>query len=224
MKAFPPGFPFVSRNPEPTPEPEPAAAPQPDADASSESSIPPESVSPEPPAFAWRTQAPEPSSQPQPESARDPWPFKRRGPQAALPPETDPSIALTAPEREQPVGAAPAQAPAPAPARSVQPVVHHERRKVKRDALAAAALLRIDGMHGPAIKIELIDLSIAGARFRAPHKLNVGEKAQVRVEIGPWRWTTRLRVVHCSTLDDGGTNIGCAFLRTELLRPWPIAA
>ena len=107
--------------------------------------------------------------------------------------------------------------PAAAPARP-------ERRKVKRDALATSALLRVDGFHGPPSKIELIDISIAGARFRCPHPLEIGEKAQVRLEVGPFRWTTRLRIIHCTRIDQHSVSIGCAFLRTELLRPWPAAA
>jgi hypothetical protein len=99
-----------------------------------------------------------------------------------------------------------------------------ERRKLKRDALATAALLRIDGIPGPSTKIELLDISVAGARFRSPRKLDIDEKAQIRVEVGPFRWTTRLRVVHCTPLEGGFASIGCAFLRTELLRPWPAAA
>jgi hypothetical protein len=104
------------------------------------------------------------------------------------------------------------------------PPPQSDRRKLKRDALATAALLRVDGFPGPATKIQLTDISVAGARFRCPKPLEIGEKAQIRVEVGPFRWTTRLRVVHCTPLDNGSTSIGCAFQRTELLRPWPAAA
>ena len=90
--------------------------------------------------------------------------------------------------------------------------------------MATAALLRIDGIHGPPMHVKLIDISVAGARLHCPHLLDAGEKAQIRLEIGPLRWTTRLRVVHSVPLDDGSASVGCAFLRTELLRPWPAAA
>lgn len=115
-----------------------------------------------------------------------------------------------------------AEAPKAAPPSPAAP--RPERRKVKRDALAASALLRVDGFRGPPSKIELIDISIAGARFRCTHALEVGEKAQVRLEVGPFRWTTRLRVIHCTRTEDRSLTVGCAFLRTELLRPWPVAA
>ena len=197
MVAFPPGFPFVSRAPAPEPEPAPAAS----------------------------TPAPQPAAPTQWDSAAAPQPVVEPVPAAVHPPE-QPAIEpkLAAP----PVARLDRTATPPVPTRPpavAAPVVKNDRRKVKRDGLATAALLRIDGLHGPPLKIELADISIAGARFRAPHRLDVGEKAQIRIEIGPFRWTTRLRVVHCSPADESGAaTIGCAFLRTELLRPWPVAA
>lgn len=99
-----------------------------------------------------------------------------------------------------------------------------ERRKVRRDAITAAALVRVDEFHGPPAKVSLVDISIAGARFRTARQMQVGDKAQIRLEVGPIRWTTRLRVVHCNRDADGLNAVGCAFLRTELLKPWPLTA
>ena len=109
---------------------------------------------------------------------------------------------------------------APAPPRLI------ERRKVRRDTMAAQALIRMDGVHGPPIKIALMDISIAGVRFRSAQPIDVGEKGQIRLEVGPLRWTTRLQIVHCQRDGRGlsASTIGCAFLRTELLRPWPVSA
>jgi hypothetical protein len=146
---------------------------------------------------------------------------------AALPPEPTEVAPETQSEPIRPISWAETPRPAPVavPASaSVPSVPQAERRKLKRDALATAALLRIDGIPGPSTKIELMDISVAGARFRSPRKLDVGEKAQIRVEAGPFRWTTRLRIVHCTPLEGGFASIGCAFQRTELLRPWPAAA
>jgi hypothetical protein len=154
-----------------------------------------------------------------------PFVSRRKPSVAAAPAELPPEPAVNAPEPQveaspsvpRPVMRPPSTVAAPA-------VPHAERRKNKRDPLATAALLRIDGIPGPSTKIELMDISVAGARFRSPRKLDVGEKAQIRVEVGPFRWTTRLRVVHCTPLEEGFASIGCAFQRTELLRPWPAAA
>jgi hypothetical protein len=134
-------------------------------------------------------------------------------------------VANTSPVTDAP---APVVAPTATPA-SVAPSAaagprYSERRKTKRDNLAAPALIRLDGVHGPPLKVEILDISVAGVRFRAPHRIDVGDKAQIRLEVGPFRWTTRLRVIHCASRDDGAILIGCGFLRTELLRPWPIAA
>ena len=153
-------------------------------------------------------------AQPQPEPAPP-------QPQAAPEPleVTKPSEPIPAPVQPKPA----AKTPQPTPLRpKVAP--HPERRKIKRDAMCASALLRVDGYHGPPTKIDLIDISIAGARFHCTRPLEIGEKAQVRLEVGPLRWTTRLRVVHCTRIDNEQVSIGCAFLRTELLRPWPAAA
>lgn len=109
-------------------------------------------------------------------------------------------------------------APAPSPMRLI------ERRKVKRDPMSAGALVRLDNFHGPPMKVALLDISVAGVRFRSVQAADCGEKAQIRIEVGPLRWTTRLRIVHCEREADGTNTIGCAFLRTELLRPWPATA
>jgi hypothetical protein len=123
--------------------------------------------------------------------------------------------------------------PAPAPISAVvvpavtmalSPVRLIERRKVKRDPMSAGALVHLDNFHGPPLKVSLVDISVAGVRFRCAQGVDCGEKAQIRIEVGPLRWTTRLRIVHCEREADGTKTIGCAFLRTELLRPWPATA
>lgn len=150
--------------------------------------------------------APEPvvEAQPEPQQVREPLQMPEPQPVAISPP-----LPTQVAPRIEPKRAAPA---------------HAERRKIKRDSLSTSALLRIDGYHGPPTKIELTDISIAGARFRCDRPMDIGEKAQIRLEVGPLRWTTRLRVIHCTRIDATHLIIGCAFLRTELLRPWPAAA
>lgn len=163
-------------------------------------------------------------------------------PELEFQPEPEPEPVETA-SSEQPaaplIEEAPAPAPVPEPVAVIEPARvepiappaptpsetrARERRKAKRDNLVAPALVRVDGYHGPPLKVDLIDISIAGVRLRAPHRLEIGEKAQIRLEVGPFRWTTRLRVVHSTPHDNGAATVGCAFLRTELLRPWPLAA
>jgi hypothetical protein len=168
---------------------------------------------PQAPAFESEAPALEPQAIPEPPAPPEPLPR----PEAPLPRAAAPRA--DAPKAPQP-RAQFAKPASPAPA----PISRPERRKIKRDALATTALLRIDGYHGPPIRIELTDITIAGARFRCPRPLEIGEKAQVRLEVGPLRWTTRLRIIHCTRIENDQVSVGCAFLRTELLRPWPAAA
>lgn len=98
-----------------------------------------------------------------------------------------------------------------------------ERRKSPRQTLVARAMIRIDSTRGPASAVEMINLSMLGVRFRSTEPYNVGEKAAIRLEVGPLRWTTRLRVVHTVQSDNGSHVIGCAFIGNELVRAKPTA-
>jgi hypothetical protein len=147
------------------------------------------------------------------------FPFRRRSTdRVAPPPDNRASEAAPAaePAAAQPVVTEPPRVTVPK-----KPLV--ERRKLMRDRISVAGLIQPDGFRGPPIKVTLIDISIAGVRFSAPGPLDVGDKLQIRVEAGPFRWTTRMRVIHCTRTPDASL-IGCAFLRTELLRPWPTSA
>jgi hypothetical protein len=150
------------------------------------------------------------------------FPFKRRSTDREAPP---PDNRMTEAPRttEQEAPAAPVSAEVVVePVRTPQkPRV--ERRKLMRDRISVHGLIQPDAHRGPPVKVNLIDISIAGARFSAPQTLDVGDKLQIRVEAGPFRWTTRMRVIHCTRTTDGSI-IGGAFLRTELLRPWPTAS
>lgn len=135
-------------------------------------------------------------------------------------PEIEPAIEQSPPLVAPPVASVPRVA-----TRASMPVLKPtERRKVRRDAMATAALIRVDSIHGPPFKVTLTDISIAGARFRSARPFGADDRGQIRLEVGPVRWTTRLRVVHCAQDADGLNTVGCAFLRTELLRPWPLTA
>jgi pyruvate dehydrogenase E2 component (dihydrolipoamide acetyltransferase) len=147
----------------------------------------------------------------------------------AVEPVAEPAPFAAAPEPVAPTPAPVVMSPAPVappPARIVpaHQIPIHERRKAKRDPLLTPALVRLDNLHGPPVKVDLSDISVLGVRLRSNQPLQVGEKGQIRLDVGPLRWTTRLRVVY-SQVDEHGTHtVGCAFLRTELLRPWPAAA
>ena len=249
MVLFPPEFPFVRRAAEPiddAPSAEPiveAAADEPQAAAMIAEAIADEVAEPT---------ADEASERARLMMFPAEFPFVRRAPEA--PAEVPQTAAMALTEVAAPIVEAAAShgiasipettpetntrppVPAPvaativtntaaqAPAVSASEMRMRERRKVKRDPMSSQALVRLDGVHGPPMKVELTDISVAGVRFRAPRGLDAGEKGQIRLEIGPLRWTSRLRVVYSTSNTEGPVTIGCAFLRTELLRPWPLTA
>src|SRR5204862_5830483 len=98
-----------------------------------------------------------------------------------------------------------------------------ERRRSPRQALLTKAMLRGDA--GPARPVELRNLSFLGVRFRAPEPLSIGDKANIKLEVGPLKWNARLRVVHCAADESGAAyTIGCAFIGNELARSHAAAA
>ena len=99
-----------------------------------------------------------------------------------------------------------------------------ERRRSPRQRLSARATLRIDHTGGNPLPIEIDNVSLLGIRFRAARELLVGDKANIRLEVGPLKWATRLRVINCRETDDNVFEIGCEFVGNELARPYTVAA
>ena len=83
----------------------------------------------------------------------------------------------------------------------IRVTVWSENRHEKRDELVAR--LYPDGMHG-AVKAGIEE--------------NLGDKASVRMELGPVKWSGRVRVVTCDALEDDGHVLGCEFVANELSR------
>jgi hypothetical protein len=113
---------------------------------------------------------------------------------------------------------------APAQGQSAQAAEGQERRRSPRQTFLARAQLRHDMGNAPGWRVDLLNLSMLGARVRSNMSLMPGDKAQLKLEVGPLRWGTKLRVVHCSKLDDGNFAIGCEFVANELIRPLVRAA
>src|SRR5947207_3120269 len=113
------------------------------------------------------------------------FPFVRRA-EAPHAPKSDNPPPVQAPQEDPPVPPAPSlTADVPAP---TKPRV--ERRKYQRDRMVAQAMIHADRVKLPPARVNLVDISIAGVRFQAPRPLDVGEKLQIRLEVGPFRWTT----------------------------------
>ncbi|HTL28164.1 MAG TPA: PilZ domain-containing protein [Tepidisphaeraceae bacterium] len=109
---------------------------------------------------------------------------------------------------------------ATAPASVPNPV--HERRKSPRQTIVARAMIRHDAVRGPSKPVQMTNLSLLGVQFRTNDLFDRDEKATIRLEVGPLRWNSPLRVVHCEKKEDGSYTVGAAFIGNELNRTKPI--
>lgn len=143
-------------------------------------------------------------------------PVTPAAPAAPAMPDVDMSEAATAED----VAAMAEPAPVPAP----PPVEMKDRRRSPRQRLAARATLRIDHTGGNPLPIEIDNVSLLGIRFRADRELLIGDKANLRLEVGPLKWATRLRVINCIELNSRAYVVGCEFVGNELARLYTAAA
>jgi hypothetical protein len=158
----------------------------------------------------------------------DEFPFKRPGVSASVEPVQEPPVEHI-PAPASVVAPAPAPAPAvelfedeepiPEPPVSAHVAVDRERRRSPRQSLIARALVRNERNSGPGWKVDLLNISMLGLRFRSNQSLLPGDVASVKLEVGPVRWATKLRVIHSAKLEDGNYSIGCQFVANELARP-----
>jgi hypothetical protein len=155
----------------------------------------------------------------------DDFPFNRRQPIAVE------EQAL--PEAAPAAAAAPALALAPAPVMTfprvaetaaeeapAAPVVlpaGRERRRAPRQTLVAKAAVRSESQAHLVASGFVSNISMNGVGFHTRRPLRIGEKYQLRVEVGPMRWASRLRIVACAPHGDSGTfDIGAEFVGNEL--------
>jgi len=139
-----------------------------------------------------------------------------------VPPE--PIMASVAPIQPTPIPAAPI-AGAPIAAASVAPVVQTtERRKALRQPLVTRAQLRADVGFTGTMHVEVVNISLLGVRLASPHPIDPQQKAQVRLDTGPLRWSSRIRVVTCQPDGGGRYALGCQFVGNEMMKPWGAAA
>jgi hypothetical protein len=109
-----------------------------------------------------------------------------------------------------------AQAPAHTPVTSVYPR-SNERRRSPRQTLVAKAVVRSEFNQNTVATGFLSNISMLGVGFHTRRPLQVGEKFQMRLELGPMRWATRLRVVSCQPHDSGTYDIGAEFIGSDLV-------
>jgi translation initiation factor IF-2 len=93
-----------------------------------------------------------------------------------------------------------------------------ERRRSPRQALRAKAIYRADMNPAAAGPVQLVNVSLTGCRLFSTRPMKVGERAQVRMEIGPVKWFGRVKVVTCRSEDGEGYTVGCEFAGNEVAR------
>lgn len=107
--------------------------------------------------------------------------------------------------------------PVPTPV-AVTPLPFKDRRRSPRQRMHAKATLRVDTIGGNPLRVEIDNLSLLGVRFRGDRELLIDDKATLRLEVGPLKWTSRLRVINCFRNADPSYTIGCEFVGNELAR------
>jgi hypothetical protein len=90
-----------------------------------------------------------------------------------------------------------------------------ERRRSPRQAIRARASFRSEADVTAVRSVQVVNLSLVGVRLRSNQPMNVGDRGNVRMEIGPVKWGSRVRVVQCEPGADG-YEIGCDFVTNEL--------
>jgi hypothetical protein len=93
-----------------------------------------------------------------------------------------------------------------------------ERRRSPRQALRAKAIYRNDMNPAGAGPVQILNFSMGGVRLWSAKPLKTGERANVKMEIGPVKWSGRVKVVTCESHDDDGFAVGCEFAANEMAR------
>jgi hypothetical protein len=63
--------------------------------------------------------------------------------------------------------------------------------------------------------VRIVNLSLMGVRLWSGQSMSSGERGNVRMEAGPVKWASRVRVVSCVPQGEG-YEIGCEFVTNEL--------
>ena len=143
--------------------------------------------------------------------------FNRRrayplAPRAAVPvePAPRPEALMSRPEHNDCNTADCADGSTAAPARP-------ERRRAPRQTLVARIVLTGDASPTPVTTGFISNISALGIGFHTRRPLAVGGNYQMRIELGPMRWATRLRVVTCKPHGTGSYDVGAEFVAGEVV-------
>jgi hypothetical protein len=90
-----------------------------------------------------------------------------------------------------------------------------ERRRAARQTLITKALIVREREGGQPQRATLADVSLLGLSFDFSDQIEVGSRLRVRVEAGPMRMSSRVRVASCRPHQDG-YRVGCEFVLNEI--------
>lgn len=93
-----------------------------------------------------------------------------------------------------------------------------ERRRSPRQALRAKAVYRDETSNVASGPVQVINISMFGVRVWSSRPLQAGDKGSIRLELGPVKWSSMIRVVSIESNEDEGYVAGCEFVAKELPR------
>jgi hypothetical protein len=102
-----------------------------------------------------------------------------------------------------------------------------ERRRSARQSLRTKALYRPENVSATAGAVHLTNISMLGVRFWSKSAVGRGgDKGTLKIEVGPLRWHSKLRIVSCVRAQDEGEGyvLGAEFVGNELPRGRTAAA
>ena len=108
---------------------------------------------------------------------------------------------------------------APTPRVAVQSAPGIERRRSVRQTLVARATIRPETNFagiGPMAAGYLSNISLKGVGLHTRRPLVVGERYLLKLEVGPMRWQSRVKVVTCQPHTSGTYDVGAEFIANEL--------
>ena len=97
-----------------------------------------------------------------------------------------------------------------------------ERRRAPRQTLVAKASIRPDTavQMGSLTSAGFVsNISMNGVGFHTRKPLAIGEKYRITLELGPMKWSSRMRIVSCQHHENSETfDVGAEFVGNELSR------
>jgi hypothetical protein len=94
-----------------------------------------------------------------------------------------------------------------------------ERRRSPRQNLRTKALYKPEHASTPAGPVHINNLSMLGVRFWSKTPIRQSDRGSLKLEVGPLRWSSKLKVVSClAAEDEQGYVIGAEFVSNELPR------